>query len=66
MPQEISSPIGSSSVDRLTLGTEAVRGGSPSVPLPAGLACSCADLEATPSGAGPCLTTCVCPCFEVE
>jgi hypothetical protein len=65
VPSDINNPTSSGSVDRLTLGTEAVRGGSPSVPLPNGVACSCADFEATPLGNGPCCA-CICPCFETE
>lgn len=57
MPSEITTPGAASAIDRLTLGTEAVRGASANFPVPF-CSCNCAEFDATPSIPGP--SSCLC------
>lgn len=63
MPSEVNAPRTTGAVDRLALGTEAVRGANANFPVPF-CSCNCAEFDATPSMPGTC-----CPpymCAEAE
>lgn len=58
MPSHIATPGSTNAIDRLTLGTEAVRGTNSSTwAPPCGM---CAEFEATPSIPGTCSAPCIC------
>ena len=59
MPSEITTPGAASAIDRLALGTEAVRGGVPST-IQCTVLCNCAEFDATPSIPGTCCPPYMC------
>ena len=63
MPSEITTPGAASAIDRLALGTEAVRGANANFPVPF-CSCNCAEFDATPSIPGACCAPCMCAVTE--